>query len=162
MRWPGVEPGSIAWKATMLTATPPTRCLQNSVWRHCDSVMIRTTTRWQRRLQHRPLDGECRPWIFLPARHNTNSTEAPTTWEFLRHTFRTWQRSAHLVPHGRITDKRHISSNRERESSSDGASRILRRKDSSTSNNNNNLNAKRIYSISIHSSIRFISIHGSH
>ena len=24
MRQPGVEPGSIAWKATMLTATPPT------------------------------------------------------------------------------------------------------------------------------------------
>ncbi len=24
MRRPGVEPGSIAWKATMLTATPPT------------------------------------------------------------------------------------------------------------------------------------------
>ena len=24
MRWPGVEPGSIAWKATMLTVTPPT------------------------------------------------------------------------------------------------------------------------------------------
>ena len=28
MRQPGVEPGSIAWKATMLTATPPT--LNNS------------------------------------------------------------------------------------------------------------------------------------
>ena len=24
MRWPGVEPGSTAWKATMLTVTPPT------------------------------------------------------------------------------------------------------------------------------------------
>jgi hypothetical protein len=24
MRWPGVEPGSAAWKATMLTVTPPT------------------------------------------------------------------------------------------------------------------------------------------
>ena len=24
MHWPGVEPGSIAWKATMLTVTPPT------------------------------------------------------------------------------------------------------------------------------------------
>ena len=24
LRWPGVEPGSIAWKATMLTVTPPT------------------------------------------------------------------------------------------------------------------------------------------
>ena len=26
MRWPGVEPGSIAWKATILTAIPPTPC----------------------------------------------------------------------------------------------------------------------------------------
>ena len=25
VRWPGVEPGSAAWKATMLTVTPPTR-----------------------------------------------------------------------------------------------------------------------------------------
>ena len=25
MRWPGVEPGSTAWKAAMLTVTPPTR-----------------------------------------------------------------------------------------------------------------------------------------
>ena len=24
MRWPGVEPGTAAWKATMLTVTPPT------------------------------------------------------------------------------------------------------------------------------------------
>ena len=24
MRWPGIEPGSVAWKATMLTITPPT------------------------------------------------------------------------------------------------------------------------------------------
>ena len=24
VRWPGVEPGSAAWKATMLTVTPPT------------------------------------------------------------------------------------------------------------------------------------------
>ena len=23
MRWPGIEPGSIAWKATMLTFIPP-------------------------------------------------------------------------------------------------------------------------------------------
>ena len=28
MRWPGVEPGSTAWKAAMLTAIPPT--LDNS------------------------------------------------------------------------------------------------------------------------------------
>ena len=28
MRQPGVEPGSIAWKATMLTATPPTLLIQ--------------------------------------------------------------------------------------------------------------------------------------
>ena len=25
MRWPGIEPGSTAWKAAMLTFTPPTR-----------------------------------------------------------------------------------------------------------------------------------------
>ena len=25
MRWPGIEPGSIAWKATILTTIPPTR-----------------------------------------------------------------------------------------------------------------------------------------
>ena len=25
MRWPGVEPGSTAWKAAMLTVTPPTQ-----------------------------------------------------------------------------------------------------------------------------------------
>ena len=24
VRWPGIEPGSIAWKATMLAFTPPT------------------------------------------------------------------------------------------------------------------------------------------
>ena len=24
MRWPGIEPGSNAWKASMLTITPPT------------------------------------------------------------------------------------------------------------------------------------------
>ena len=32
MRQPGIEPGSIAWKATMLTFTPPT--LAHSVSRH--------------------------------------------------------------------------------------------------------------------------------
>ena len=32
MRQPGIEPGSIAWKATMLTFTPPTlSCLRVSV-----------------------------------------------------------------------------------------------------------------------------------
>ena len=25
VRWPGIEPGSTAWKATMLTFTPPTQ-----------------------------------------------------------------------------------------------------------------------------------------
>ena len=25
LRWPGIEPGSTAWKATMLTTIPPTR-----------------------------------------------------------------------------------------------------------------------------------------
>ena len=29
LRQPGIEPGSIAWKATMLTFTPLTRCLSN-------------------------------------------------------------------------------------------------------------------------------------
>jgi hypothetical protein len=27
MRWPGIEPGSTAWKATMLTITPPSHLL---------------------------------------------------------------------------------------------------------------------------------------
>ena len=26
LRWPGIEPGSTAWKAAMLTAIPPTLC----------------------------------------------------------------------------------------------------------------------------------------
>ena len=30
MRWPGVEPGSTAWKATMLTVTPPTLVVSGS------------------------------------------------------------------------------------------------------------------------------------
>ncbi|KRZ78372.1 hypothetical protein T10_1232 [Trichinella papuae] len=29
LRGPGVEPGSIAWKATMLTATPSTLCYRH-------------------------------------------------------------------------------------------------------------------------------------
>ena len=28
MRWPGIEPGSIAWKATMLTIIPPSHANQ--------------------------------------------------------------------------------------------------------------------------------------
>ena len=31
LRQPGVEPGSAAWKATMLTATPPTLIKQKQV-----------------------------------------------------------------------------------------------------------------------------------
>ena len=31
MRWPGIEPGSTAWKATMLTITPPTQIHSNIV-----------------------------------------------------------------------------------------------------------------------------------
>ena len=27
MRWPGIEPGSTAWKATMLTITPPSHLI---------------------------------------------------------------------------------------------------------------------------------------
>ena len=31
MRWPGIEPGSIAWKATMLTTIPPT-LVHDNMW----------------------------------------------------------------------------------------------------------------------------------
>ena len=38
MRWPGVEPGSTAWKATMLTVTPPTldvcRSANNCIYKY--------------------------------------------------------------------------------------------------------------------------------
>ena len=34
MRQPGIEPGSIAWKATMLTFTPPTPCLLEKISHH--------------------------------------------------------------------------------------------------------------------------------
>ena len=29
MRWPGIEPGSNAWKASMLTITPPTLIIRS-------------------------------------------------------------------------------------------------------------------------------------
>ena len=32
MRWPGVEPGSTAWKAAMLTAIPPTLDVQYNLY----------------------------------------------------------------------------------------------------------------------------------
>ena len=31
MRWPGIEPGSTAWKAAMLTTIPPTLCCHGGV-----------------------------------------------------------------------------------------------------------------------------------
>ena len=41
VRQPGIEPGSIAWKATMLTFTPPTLCVfhgyfRTKVWKEAD------------------------------------------------------------------------------------------------------------------------------
>ena len=35
MRWPGIEPGSTAWKAAMLTTIPPTHGadVTSSMWR---------------------------------------------------------------------------------------------------------------------------------
>ena len=41
VRQPGIEPGSIAWKATMLTFTPPTLCVfhdyfRTKVWKKAD------------------------------------------------------------------------------------------------------------------------------
>ena len=33
MRWPGIEPGSTAWKATMLTFTPPTQLEERSYFK---------------------------------------------------------------------------------------------------------------------------------
>ena len=39
MRWPGIEPGSIAWKATMLTIIPPT-LLRNVVFHIKSQTMI--------------------------------------------------------------------------------------------------------------------------
>ena len=34
MRWPGVEPGSTAWKAAMLTVTPPTQPCMYVFYKH--------------------------------------------------------------------------------------------------------------------------------
>ena len=38
MRWPGVEPGSTAWKAIMLTITPPTIALHHTAL-HCTALV---------------------------------------------------------------------------------------------------------------------------
>ena len=32
VRWPGIEPGSNAWKASMLTITPPTLVAIATLW----------------------------------------------------------------------------------------------------------------------------------
>ena len=40
MRWPGVEPGSTAWKATMLTVTPPTPCGIGAIVSKLDSTVL--------------------------------------------------------------------------------------------------------------------------
>ena len=53
MRQPGIEPGSIAWKATMLTFTPPTLLIKlyfaaesfNFLWND-DEILYNTTTRY--------------------------------------------------------------------------------------------------------------------
>ena len=52
MRQPGIEPGSIAWKATMLTFTPPTLLIIyfaaesfNFLWND-DEILYNTTTRY--------------------------------------------------------------------------------------------------------------------
>ena len=53
MRQPGIEPGSIAWKATMLTFTPPTLLITlyfaaesfNFLWND-DEILYNTTTRY--------------------------------------------------------------------------------------------------------------------
>ncbi len=35
MRWPGIEPGSTAWKAAMLATIPPTHVEPGSTWVNC-------------------------------------------------------------------------------------------------------------------------------
>ena len=53
LRQPGIEPGSIAWKATMLTFTPPTPLITiyfaaesfNLPWND-DEILYNTTTRY--------------------------------------------------------------------------------------------------------------------
>ena len=54
----GIEPGSIAWKATMLTFTPPTLLIElyfasesfNFLWND-DEILYNTTTRYFRKLK---------------------------------------------------------------------------------------------------------------
>ena len=58
MRQPGIEPGSIAWKATMLTFTPPTVLITlyfaaesfNFLWND-DEILYNTNTRYFRKLK---------------------------------------------------------------------------------------------------------------
>ena len=53
MRQPGIEPGSIAWKATVLTFTPPTLLITlyfaaesfNFLWND-DEILYNATTRY--------------------------------------------------------------------------------------------------------------------
>ena len=52
MRQPGIEPGSIAWKATMLTFTPPTMLIpfyfaaeDFNFFLTDDEILYNTTTR---------------------------------------------------------------------------------------------------------------------
>ena len=53
MRQPGIEPGSIAWKATMLTFTPPTLLIpiyfaaeSFNLPMNDDEILYNTTTRY--------------------------------------------------------------------------------------------------------------------
>ena len=53
MRHPGIEPGSIAWKATMLTFTAPTLLLKLYFTSECfdffwtdEEILYNTTTRY--------------------------------------------------------------------------------------------------------------------
>ena len=51
VRWPGIEPGSNAWKASMLTITPPTLVsqrlniklitLSGRTWEFYDQILLR-------------------------------------------------------------------------------------------------------------------------
>ena len=58
MRHPGIEPGSIAWMATMLTFTPPTLLISlffaaesfNFFWTD-EEILYNTTTRYFRKLK---------------------------------------------------------------------------------------------------------------
>ena len=72
MRQPGIEPGSIAWKATMLTFTPPTLLITiyfaaesfNFFWTD-EEILYNTTTRYFRKLKFSIIK------IFASARNRT-------------------------------------------------------------------------------------------